>query len=150
MSFWALVSGAIAGGLIEYILGQLLPEKPRYKHLFAVGVAILVFGLISIRDTGQLKSAEKLISAKKDWQNTEIKVNKGDIITFEHRSGEWTVGGNRGATPNIGAGGYNVTYDNIVKDAKYGGLLGRIGENTPFFIGRELEYVSPYVNGPKF
>ena len=46
--FIGLISGAIAGGLIEYVLGFILPKKPKYTHFIAIGIAIIVFTSISI------------------------------------------------------------------------------------------------------
>ena len=42
----ATIAGAIAGGLVEYLLGKILPEQPKPKHVIAIIIAILVFALI--------------------------------------------------------------------------------------------------------
>lgn len=45
--FIGVIAGAIAGGLIEYLLGLLLPKKPKLKHLSAITTAIIIFVLIT-------------------------------------------------------------------------------------------------------
>ncbi len=42
-----VIAGAIAGGLIEYLLGLILPKEPKIKHLAAVIVGVLSFALIA-------------------------------------------------------------------------------------------------------
>lgn len=43
-----LITAAIAGGLVEYLLSRILPEKATRKHIFAIGVSIFVCAGISV------------------------------------------------------------------------------------------------------
>ena len=43
-----LIFGAIAAGLVEYLLGQILPERAKFKHVFSIVIAIAIFGVITV------------------------------------------------------------------------------------------------------
>lgn len=44
----SIVAGAVAAGLVEYILQQLLPHKPKVKHTIAIIAAIIAFSSVAV------------------------------------------------------------------------------------------------------
>lgn len=48
MEYIRFIAGAIAAGLVEYLLSKALPEKPKIKHISAITVALAVFVCITV------------------------------------------------------------------------------------------------------
>jgi len=67
----SLIAGAIAGGLVEYLLGLRMPEKPGVRHMVAIGVFILIFASISIWLVPEDDSADNVITALAGIQTRE-------------------------------------------------------------------------------
>ncbi len=69
-----VVAAAIAGGLVEFLLGLFLPEKPTRRHILAIVAAIVVFAIISIRTSpeNEINSPDNAVSAN----NTETTVEE--------------------------------------------------------------------------
>ncbi|MGQ0604492.1 MAG: hypothetical protein ACT4QE_22660 [Anaerolineales bacterium] len=75
------------------------------------------------------------VYAYRQWQSAGVDVEKGDVITLR-ATGEWQY------SPFVGlhgpeGGGRPVTVPTYPMSGADGGvLLGRIGEGTPFYVGR--------------
>lgn len=66
------IAGAIAGGLVEYVLGHLLEDlKPKTRHFVAIFVFIFVFALFSFLATNEDSQTEEVIGALSDIQTRE-------------------------------------------------------------------------------
>jgi hypothetical protein len=74
---FGLIAGAITGGLIEYLLGLMLPERPRIKHIIAILAAIAVFGIVAVW-TSQNQGAALREDGELD--DTECTFDVGEII----------------------------------------------------------------------
>lgn len=69
-----LVAGAVAGGLVEYLLGFLVPEKPKVRHLVAILAFILIFSAISIWSSPNDSQTDEVMLALKDIQTREVEL----------------------------------------------------------------------------
>ncbi|MGB9873093.1 MAG: Kelch repeat-containing protein [Anaerolineae bacterium] len=78
------------------------------------------------------------VRADQDWQDTGIILQEGDFVTVSYVSGRWSpwsghwidAGGNPGSTDGA----------NLIQGVPHAGLIGRIGQGQPFFIGREITF----------
>ena len=68
----ATIAGAIAGGLVEFLLGLILPEKPTWRHILAIFVAVLVFASIAVWTSPEGKAIEQSLSANNDANAANI------------------------------------------------------------------------------
>lgn len=87
------------------------------------------------------------VQANVMWQDRGIQVRRGNIVEIQYIEGEWTIWIDADPlTDGIGQYGRDETC-RIMPEANLGGLIGRVGENPPFFIGNGTEYYSDH-NGP--
>jgi tetratricopeptide (TPR) repeat protein len=82
------------------------------------------------------------IWAKQEWQNSGVMVKVGDQISV-FALGRWSHGTQDGGMPYYGPEGYNK-YDNdaLLRTAKVGSLICRIGSGTPFAIGTGTSFTA--------
>lgn len=70
------------------------------------------------------------ISATKDWQNTGLIVEPGQVVSVRYVSGGWYAWCCSLAPPDAEA----FPSDAIVKEAGYSALIGRVDAGQPFFV----------------
>jgi hypothetical protein len=76
------------------------------------------------------------------WQDTGIEVRLGNTVNIEYISGEWTIWIDTDPlTDGMGQYGRDETC-RLLPESNLGGLIGRVGDNPPFFIGNGTEYYS--------
>jgi hypothetical protein len=92
-----VLAGAIAGGLVEYLLGLWLPEKPTIRHIAAILVFALILISISIWVSPEDEQASEVVAALTgiqtrevelatafaNFSNTDLSENSGFISTSE-------------------------------------------------------------------
>ena len=84
------------------------------------------------------------VQANVMWQETGIQVRRGNIVDIQYIEGEWTIWIDTDPlTDGMGQYGRDETC-RLMPDANLGGLIGRVGENSPFFIGNGTEYYSDH------
>ena len=78
------------------------------------------------------------------WQETGIQVRLGDLVKIRYISGEWTIWIDADPlTDGNGQYGREETC-RIMPDANLGGLIGKVEDNPPFFIGNGADVYSDY------
>ena len=84
------------------------------------------------------------IQADAPWQDTGLQIRRGNRVQIIYISGEWSIW--VGADPMTdGNGQTNRPEDcRLMPESNLGGLIGRIGENPPFFVGNEADLFSEY------
>jgi hypothetical protein len=84
------------------------------------------------------------VQADAPWQETGIQVRQGDRVQIKYLSGEWSIW--VGADPMTDGNGQVGRPENcrLMPEANLSGLIGRVGENPPFFIGNEADLFSEY------
>lgn len=76
------------------------------------------------------------------WQDTGIEVRLGNTVNVQYISGEWTIWIDADPlTDGVGQYGRDETC-RLMPESNLGGLIGRVGDNPPFFIGNGTEYYS--------
>jgi hypothetical protein len=81
------------------------------------------------------------------WQDTGIQVRVGNTVKIQYIKGEWTIWSDTDPlTDGMGQYGRDEIC-RLMPEANLGGLIGRVSENPPFFIGNGTEIYSDY-NGP--
>ena len=87
------------------------------------------------------------VRAEEPWQDTGIQVRRGNRVQVIYVSGEWSIW--VGADPMTDGNGQTGRPENcrLMPDENLSGLIGRIGENPPFFIGNEADLFSEYDGG---
>lgn len=87
-------------------------------------------------------SQEVEVQANVMWQDTGIQVRYGDTVKFQYISGQWTIWIDADPlTDGMGQYGREETC-RLMPEANLGGLVGRVGDGPPFFIGNEIEIYS--------
>lgn len=73
------------------------------------------------------------LEAQDGWSSTGINISTGDIIRIQYIDGYWSpwLGNYTNAE-----GATTLTFDDIIAGCKHGALIGRIGQNDPFCIGK--------------
>jgi hypothetical protein len=89
-------------------------------------------------------SVQVVIQSEAPWQDTGFLVRKGDRLQIKYLSGEWSIW--VGADPMTDGNGQTGRPEDcrLMPEANLGGLIGRVGENPPFFIGNEADLFSEY------
>jgi hypothetical protein len=89
-------------------------------------------------------SVQVVIQADAPWQDTGFLVRQGDRLQIKYLSGEWSIW--LGADPMTDGNGQSGRPENcrLMPEANLSGLIGRVGENPPFFIGNEADLFSEY------
>jgi hypothetical protein len=84
------------------------------------------------------------VQADAPWQDTGFLVRRGDRIQIKYLSGEWSIW--VGADPMTDGNGQTGRPENcrLMPEANLSGLIGRVGENPPFFIGNEADLFSEH------
>lgn len=78
------------------------------------------------------------------WQDTGIIVRRGDTIKFQYVAGKWSIWVD--VDPMTDGEGQSGRPEDcrLMPQANLGGLIGRVGDNPPFFIGNQAEIYSDY------
>jgi hypothetical protein len=78
------------------------------------------------------------------WQDTGLQVRRGDRVQVLYISGEWSIW--VGADPMTDGNGQTGRPEDcrLMPEANLSGLIGRVGESPPFFIGNEADLFSEY------
>jgi len=79
------------------------------------------------------------VYANKEWQDTGIEVSTRDIITIQYVSGRWHLWPGQDTYDGTGFGGDPTCDCNVLMYVSHGGLIGRIGNSTPFYVGNAYE-----------
>lgn len=84
------------------------------------------------------------VQADAPWQDTGIQVRRGNRVQVLYLSGEWSIWVE--TDPMTDGNGQTGRPEDcrLLPDANLGGLIGRVGENPPFFIGNEADLFSEY------
>lgn len=84
------------------------------------------------------------VQANVIWQDTEIQVRRGDTVKIRYVKGKWSIWPN--VDPLTDGNGQNGRPETcrIMPESNLGALIGRVGENPPFFIGNGAEIYSDY------
>jgi hypothetical protein len=84
------------------------------------------------------------VRADAPWQDTGLSVRRGDRVQIKYLSGEWSIW--VGADPMTDGNGQTGRPEDcrLMPEANLGGLIGRVGENPPFFVGNETDFFSDY------
>lgn len=93
-----------------------------------------------------LPSVNEQVDVQADvmWQNTGIPVRVGNTVKIQYAAGEWTIWIDADPlTDGNGQYGREETC-RIMPEANLGGLIGRVDDHPPFFIGNGTEYYSDY------
>jgi hypothetical protein len=78
------------------------------------------------------------------WQDTGIIVRPGDTVKIQYVAGEWSIWVDTDPmTDGEGQRG-RIEDCRLMPEANLGGLIGRVGDNPPFFIGNGAEIFSDY------
>ena len=87
------------------------------------------------------------VDPKQRWTDTGLDVQAGDRITFQAEgSMELSIGGNDVSTP-AGARSGRRAADAPLQQEVAGGLIARIGDSTPLFIGAQRTITRAPVSG---
>jgi hypothetical protein len=89
-------------------------------------------------------SAQVVIQADVPWQDTGYLVRQGNRVQIKYLSGEWSIW--VGADPMTDGNGQTGRPEDcrLMPEANLSGLIGRVGENPPFFVGNEADLFSEY------
>jgi hypothetical protein len=79
------------------------------------------------------------VAAKDGWNKTEIIISEGDLLTITYLSGEWSPWPG-GKYDGIGSGGDPRCRCNVMDGVSHAALIGRIGNNDPFFVGNQYHH----------
>ena len=84
------------------------------------------------------------VQANVMWQDTGIQVRRGDTVKIRYVTGTWSIWLN--VDPLTDGNGQNGRPETcrIMPEENLGGLIGRVGDNSPFFIGNGTEIYSDY------
>ena len=89
-------------------------------------------------------SVQVVIQADVPWQDTGYLVRQGDRLQITYLSGEWSIWVD--ADPMTDGNGQTGRPEDcrLMPEANLSGLIGRVGENPPFFVGNEADLFSEY------
>ena len=84
------------------------------------------------------------VQANVMWQDTGIQVRRGDTVKIRYVTGKWSIW--LDVDPLTDGNGQNGRPETcrIMPEENLGGLIGRVGDNSPFFIGNGAEIYSDY------
>jgi hypothetical protein len=148
----AVGAGATVVGLLAKDLERSKPT--RYGVLIVLAILSLfsaIIGIYGISGNSQNETPVPIaIDATKEWQSTGITANTGEVLTIIVVGGKWTASNNIWVENN--GVGYLFTCDDPTIDLMNcpiptedaGALVGRIGDNPPFFVGSYSEITSQY------
>jgi hypothetical protein len=175
-----VITSAIIGALVSYLLGWMLPERPTRRNIFSILVAIAFFAGMSTFDEQNFShhilgippplsteipptktsppsahhstpsgspnsiSQEIIIEADVEKNRTGIEVKQGQTVVIEFIEGKWRAGplptwpfyGPSGDTQVPSKETFPIQTKPIM------GLVGYIGETSPFWIGAQIEFIS--------
>lgn len=95
------------------------------------------------------KAKTRVLAQAEDWRNSGVIVEKGKTYAISAQ-GKWKIGPVQNWTNPDGIGAGIAVIGNIVKEASFSALIGKINEQgTPFFIGNKL-VLSPQETGTLF
>ena len=131
-------------------IGVVTTQGKSGQATYRVNVPIAV-ELISSRDLGcngattteEVRNTSEItvdILANQNWQNTGVSVQPGDTLVIQHISGKWSPWSD-GSCDGNGMPNTSLTANNIVTGVLHASLIGRIGDNQPFFVGNTLTQV---------
>jgi hypothetical protein len=85
-----------------------------------------------------------VIQADAPWQDTGYLVRRGDRVQIKYLSGEWSIWVD--VDPMTDGNGQTGRPEDcrLMPEANLSGLIGRVGENPPFFVGNEADLFSEY------
>jgi hypothetical protein len=78
------------------------------------------------------------VFAKRNWQDTGVKVMPGKALTILYLSGLWSPWGG-GRYDAIGSGGDPKCGCNVIMGVSHAALIGKIGDNDPFLVGNSFK-----------
>ncbi len=124
----------------------------RRRHLLALGLVFLAgvgagvlltlsgwagWHLFSAARSGEEGCYFVTVEASRGWTETGIRLEAGDFLSVHYLAGEWSPwpGGLYGP---LGAGGDPDCGCNVMRGVSHAALIGRIGENPPFLVGRSF------------
>lgn len=84
------------------------------------------------------------ILADKDWQDTGINVEAGDIVAIKSVAGTWSVSPEGGEYQPTDANGFSELR---INDLPFSSLIGMVGPAPPIFIGTQKLFEA-YSSGP--
>ena len=89
-------------------------------------------------------SVQVVIQADVPWQDTGYLVRQGNRLQITYLSGEWSIWVD--ADPMTDGNGQTGRPEDcrLMPEANLSGLIGRVGENPPFFVGNEADLFSEY------
>lgn len=89
-------------------------------------------------------SVQVVIQADAPWQDTGYLVRQGDRVQIKYLSGEWSIWVD--VDPMTDGNGQTGRPEDcrLMPEANLSGLIGRVGENPPFFVGNEADLFSEY------
>ena len=84
------------------------------------------------------------VQANVMWQDTGIQVRRGDTVKIRYITGKWSIW--LDVDPLTDGNGQNGRPETcrIMPEENLGGLIGRVGDNSPFYIGNGAEIYSDY------
>ena len=84
------------------------------------------------------------VQSEVPWQDTGLQVRRGNRVQVIYLAGEWSIW--VGADPMTDGDGQTGRPEDcrLMPEANLGGLIGRVGENPPFYIGNEADIFSEY------
>jgi hypothetical protein len=84
------------------------------------------------------------VRSEEPWQDTGLQVRRGNRVQVIYISGEWSIW--VGADPMTDGNGQTGRPEDcrLMPEENLSGLIGRIGENPPFFVGNEADLFSEY------
>ncbi len=84
------------------------------------------------------------VQANVKWQDTGISVESGNTVTIRYVSGQWSIW--QGVDPLTDGEGQKNRPEKcqLMPQANLGSLIGRIGNNPPFFVGNEVTFRSSF------
>ena len=110
--------------------------KRRNTILLALSTIVISTLACSILfgDSERYQSEVLEVAADERWNDTGIYISDGDELTIRYTSGKWSPwpGGQYDA---IGSGGDPRCRCNVMDGVSHAALIGKIGDNEPFFIG---------------
>ena len=104
-----------------------------YLALSMMVINVLACSII-FGDSQRYQSEVVEVSADVNWNSAGVFVSEGDKLTIRYLSGKWSPwpGGRYDA---IGSGGDPRCRCNVMDGISHAALIGKIGDNEPFFIG---------------
>jgi len=121
--------------------------------MFLASLCVLCWVLLAIAWTRAPDPASLLmvsrvvtVSADQPWQDSGVRVRKGQVVSIRYLDGAWGIwGGPRAVEQFVGAAGLPGEYRSLglpLGSAPAGALIGRIGKGDPFYVGTHTRFRS--------